>query len=217
MKQMFVIMLVGCTLAGCQSALQETTPINDLSADQIIEMTNDQIHALPEIALDAAIAKLNLTTTEEDIETAATNIQATNSKWPNYEYTRYVATLIAYPNYKKNYYKTYEGPNWNDNGCSVPWPKSIPQVSWIWDDNACRHHDFGYRNMAQYGQGRNENVRRAIDDRFLSNMKLKCDKYYDGILNTAQRWACKADAYIFYGMVRRFGDNHYYQTTQKFP
>jgi Prokaryotic phospholipase A2 len=68
------------------------------------------------------------------------------------------------------------GPfNWNDDGCSGPFGFKEGYRKLF--DQPCQLHDFGYRN---YGQpkglklGRNEDVRKWIDKRFLQGMRRLC-------------------------------------------
>jgi hypothetical protein len=61
-----------------------------------------------------------------------------------------------------------------------------------------------------YAQGRNEDVRKSIDERFLSNMYLRCDRRWSRWYQAPLRVACKGDALIFYGAVRNFGKDAYY-------
>jgi hypothetical protein len=124
--------------------------------------------------------------------------------WPSFDAAFFVATSINYETYLSDYYQQTNGPDWSDDGCSGPTPPVI------FDDNACRQHDFGYRNVSLYAQGSNEDVRKSIDSRFLSNMYLRCDRRWSHWYQAPLRVACKGDALIFYGAVRNFGSDAYY-------
>ncbi len=194
-------------LAACNTAPQQNT----VSLKDIEQMTQEQIQALSAEQVDAVIEEAD----QDLLNTQVIDAEKLQSlaQWPNYYYTLYVATNISYETYLSSYYYKYSGPNWSDDGCSVPIPLP-PGMNWIWDNNACRQHDFGYRNVPQYAAGRNETARKSIDERFLSNMRLKCERAY-GTWNPL-RYACKVDALAFYGAVRKFGDGPYYRTPQRF-
>ncbi len=64
--------------------------------------------------------------------------------------------------------------------------------------SACIRHDFGYRNYSDLGlfKGR----RRAVDDRFLADMRALCERELPW-----HRLSCGTWARTFYGGVRGFG------------
>ncbi len=200
-------------LASCSSTPtpQSTAPV---TAEQIEAMSPEQIRALTEEQMEPAFAQI-----EQNLETFAVTNGLTESDdnartaaaWPNYRNTLYIATRVTYETYLSSYYRKYSGPNWTDDGCSGPTPPVI------FDDNACRHHDFGYRNVSQYRQGRTDGVRKSIDERFLSNMRLRCDRRWAAWYQKPLRVACKADAWVFYQAVRVGGKSSFYKTTARYP
>jgi hypothetical protein len=194
--------LSGCSLSPAPvSTVQPSVTLEDvptLSEAQIRALSDEQIEAL------GAQANANL-----EVFGAQVRAQAT-IRWPNYGDTLFVATGITYETYLRDYYRQTNGPDWSDDGCSGPTPPVI------FDDNACRQHDFGYRNVSRYAAGRNETVRKAIDERFLSNMYLRCDRRWSRWYESPLRVACKGDALIFYGAVRNFGRSAYYDNPQTF-
>jgi hypothetical protein len=193
-----------------------------VTLDQIPNMTSEEIESLSEEQMNSVFAQAEIeleafaqanglksfvkSATANDAEDLARAAR----KWPNYGYTLYVATIASYESYNNYFYRAYKGPTWSDDGCS-----RIPPS--IFDNNACRQHDFGYRNVPQYRQGRNETVRKNVDGRFLSNMKVKCDREYDGFLESVKRLQCRAQALVIYGAVRVGGKGSYDKTDARFP
>ena len=203
-------LLLGITvLAACSTTQTPPVSPSQVTLETIEQMTPEQIRGLSDEQADAVFSEaesvLKLSTSAVD------DLAPLDSRWPNYGYTLSVATGMTYETYLSSYYKKYSGPNWTDDGCSGPTPPVI------FDNNACRQHDFGYRNVSQYRQGRNENVRKSIDTRFLSNMRLKCDRYWNHWWEYPLRQACKVDALVFYGAVRNFGSSSFYGTTARYP
>lgn len=202
MKKIALLLMLAL-LASCANnpvlpAAVTLETIPSLSAQQIRDLSEAQIDALGAentVGLEAATAQLRL--------------QA-SIRFPNYNDTLFVATSITYETYLSAYYRQTNGPDWSDDGCSGPTPPVI------FDANACRQHDFGYRNVSKYAAGRNETVRKLVDSRFLSNMYLACDRRWSKWYQAPLRVACKADALIFYGAVRNFGSSAYYDTAQTY-
>ncbi len=195
MKRIAAFVVFALLIACNQTPAPQTITLADVP-----NLTREQIRSLTEPQLDAIGQEANA-----DLERLARTLAPqTVIAWPSYAATLYVATGITYENYLTNYYRQTSGPNWSDDGCSGPTPPVI------FDDNACRQHDFGYRNVSLYAQGRNEDVRKSIDSRFLSNMYLRCDRRWSAWYQAPLRVACKGDALIFYGAVRNFGQDSYY-------
>ena len=90
--------------------------------------------------------------------------------------------------------------DWSTDGCSAPIVQSTGRSFDFY--NACRRHDFGYRNMSRFKNGRvwNETVRLRIDERFRADMRNSCVSR-DVITHTQ----CLAWAETFFRAVRRFG------------
>jgi hypothetical protein len=198
MRKSALVLLVAL-LASCS-----VTPKPDaVTLEDIPNLRPEQIRALDDAQIEALGAQANANL---EMFTKALRVQAT-IRWPNYDDTLFVATAINYETYNSSYYRQTNGPDWSDDGCSGPTPPVI------FDDTACRQHDFGYRNVAKYAAGRTESVRKAIDERFLSNMYLRCDRRWSKWYQAPLRVACKGDALIFYGAVRSFGGGAYFDTT----
>ncbi|HRE01049.1 MAG TPA: phospholipase A2 [Ilumatobacteraceae bacterium] len=94
--------------------------------------------------------------------------------------------------------------DWTTDYCSAP---LVGNTGRSFDfTNACRRHDFGYRNThlldKRYGKGTywNSTSRKQIDQQFLADMKAHC---------SARNWydkpTCTAWAYTFYNAVRIAG------------
>ena len=64
--------------------------------------------------------------------------------------------------------------------------------------NACRHHDFGYRNYKDLGQFPANKAR--VDDTFYADLKRVCAGY-----STLVRPACLSLAWTYYQAVNIFG------------
>jgi hypothetical protein len=131
-------------------------------------------------------------------------------RWPNFDYTVYLATAIPYRTFFALYYGTFSGPDWSHDGCS----NAPDEPLGLNFKDPCNHHDFGYRNVPQYGQGRNETYRAYVDDRFLLNLKSVCESlpWWD-----PRKGPCYVMAYTYYAAVRNFGESHYYSTPQRYP
>ena len=102
------------------------------------------------------------------------------------------------------------GPfNWNDDGCSGPF--GFKEAYRKLFDQPCQLHDFGYRN---YGQpkglklGRNEDVRKWIDKRFLHEMRRLCETKLRNL--THPLITCLAQAGVVYAVVRNAGRDAFY-------
>jgi hypothetical protein len=94
------------------------------------------------------------------------------------------------------------GPfNWDDDGCSGPF--GIREAYRRLFDKPCQLHDFGYKN---YGQpkglklGRNDDVRKWIDKRFLQEMRRLCKTKLRDLTNPLI--ACLAAARVVWAGVR---------------
>jgi len=90
---------------------------------------------------------------------------------------------------------------WNSDGCSAPLVGNTGRSFNFTEP--CRRHDFAYRNMRllerRYGTGKywTHDVRKRIDQQFLSDMKNHCHgrRFFD-------RPTCYSWAYTFYSAVR---------------
>jgi hypothetical protein len=95
--------------------------------------------------------------------------------------------------------------DWTSDGCSAPLMGSRG-IGYDFRD-ACRRHDFGYRNMRRlerrYGTGSsywNHTTRLLADRQFLTDMASSCHHR-----NLLVRPICSMWAHIYYFVVRQFG------------
>ena len=94
--------------------------------------------------------------------------------------------------------------DWSNDLCSAPLVGNTGR-SFNFSD-ACRRHDFGYRNTRllddRYGRGVywNRDARKRIDKQFLADMKRHCAGR-----RVIDRPTCNAWAYTFYSAVRVAG------------
>jgi len=89
--------------------------------------------------------------------------------------------------------------DWSSDGCSAP---LIGGTGRTFDfTNACRRHDFGYRNFSRIDRGIwwDAPTRRRIDDKFLSDMRTNCSHR-----STKDRLMCRSWALVFYRTVRAY-------------
>ncbi|MGW0735569.1 phospholipase A2 [Streptomyces sp. NPDC002851] len=99
--------------------------------------------------------------------------------------------------------------NWTSDGCSVPGGMA-PYMKLF--TPACAQHDFGYRNYGTHADsslGLDPTPRRkkAIDDRFLEEIRRICDKERPGPI---RHTACYGAAHAFYDAVRIGGAPAFY-------
>ena len=90
--------------------------------------------------------------------------------------------------------------DWESDGCSAPIVQSTGRSFDFY--NACRRHDFGYRNLSRFKNGRlwSEALRLRLDERFRADMRNSCVSR-DVITHTQ----CLVWAETFFRAVRRFG------------
>ena len=90
--------------------------------------------------------------------------------------------------------------DWSTDGCSAPIVQSTGLSFDFYD--ACRRHDFGYRNMSRFKNGRvwNETVRLRIDGQFRKDARASCTSKIR--LTKVQ---CLAWAETYFRAVRSFG------------
>lgn len=141
------------------------------------------------------------------------------------------ATAVAFEtvggsNYAKYKAKYPKALNWGNDGCSVPAKvrNAVPKMGWVLDhysgvfQKSCDRHDFGYRNF-----GKNTTTKGAhpkfsptqatkdkIDSRFLTNMRVQCDKRYDDVWDIPAKKACRGAANIFYAAVKYGGHDSFF-------
>ncbi len=93
--------------------------------------------------------------------------------------------------------------DWTTDLCSAPYIRSTGRSFDF--GNACRRHDFGYRNSVLLERRWavdiwNHDARERIDQQLLSDMKQHCKRR-----RLVDRPTCTAWAYTFYGAVRVAG------------
>lgn len=82
------------------------------------------------------------------------------------------------------------------NGCGPSWlPEKVANVLFGWFFEAsCRHHDFNY------SRGGNEKDRKKADKDFYNAMMRDSSR-----VKSPLKYLAKAEAVVFYGLVRTFG------------
>ena len=90
--------------------------------------------------------------------------------------------------------------DWSTDGCSAPVVQSTGRSFDFY--NACRRHDFGYRNMSRLKNGRlwSETLRLRIDGQFRKDARASCTSKLQ--LTKVQ---CLAWAETYFRAVRSFG------------
>jgi len=90
--------------------------------------------------------------------------------------------------------------DWSTDGCSAPIVQSTGRSFDFY--NACRRHDFGYRNMSRFKNGRvwNEAVRLRIDGQFRKDARASCTSKL-----RLTKMQCLAWAETYFRAVRSFG------------
>ena len=89
--------------------------------------------------------------------------------------------------------------NWTTDGCSAPVVGSTGR-SFDFTD-ACRRHDFAYRNFRVIENGKKwtSTLRDRVDRRFRTDMRAHCAKR-----SVVDRPACRTWAELFYRFVRTY-------------
>ena len=90
--------------------------------------------------------------------------------------------------------------DWGTDGCSAPIVQSTGRSFDFY--SACRRHDFGYRNMSRFKNGRvwNETLRLRIDAQFRKDARASCTSKL-----RLTKIQCLAWAEMYFRTVRRFG------------
>lgn len=90
--------------------------------------------------------------------------------------------------------------DWSTDGCSAPIVQSTGRSFDFY--NACRRHDFGYRNMSRFKNGRvwNEALRLRIDGQFRKDARASCTSKL-----RLTKMQCLAWAETYFRAVRSFG------------
>ena len=95
--------------------------------------------------------------------------------------------------------KRDERLNWTTDGCSAPIIGSSGRTFNFYD--ACRRHDFAYRNFSRLNNGKlwNESFRARVDAVFKKDMTADCVKR-----SALDKRSCMAWVNIFYEAVRAY-------------
>ena len=133
------------------------------------------------------------------------------AQWPNADNTLYESTGMTDESFKRDVYRQFTGPDWTSDGCSFPVAAAYKKA---FDTKACRHHDFAYRNLPQYRQGRGEAMRQIVDLRLLLDMRFQC--LSDSALSVHQQ-ACDLAALAAYVQARKTGQAAFNTTTARYP
>jgi len=90
--------------------------------------------------------------------------------------------------------------DWSTDGCSAPIVQSTGRSFDFY--NACRRHDFGYRNMSRLKDGRvwNAKLRLRIDGQFRKDARASCTSKL-----RLTKMQCLAWAETYFRAVRSFG------------
>jgi hypothetical protein len=90
--------------------------------------------------------------------------------------------------------------DWSTDGCSAPVVQSTGRSFDFY--NACRRHDFGYRNMSRFKNGRvwSEALRLRIDGQFRKDARASCIPKL-----RLTKMQCLAWAETYFRAVRSFG------------
>lgn len=90
--------------------------------------------------------------------------------------------------------------DWSTDGCSAPIVESTGRSFDF--TNACRRHDFAYRNMSRLDGGRywTSRMRSRVDSVFLRDMRRDCATRPRVARATCRRWAA-----LFHKVVRARG------------
>jgi len=89
---------------------------------------------------------------------------------------------------------------WDSDKCSAPVLGSAGKTYDFTD--ACRRHDFGYRNFSRIDGGKKwtKALRERVDRRFLTDMRDSC-----AARKKIERAACRTWADLYYTAVRQYG------------
>ncbi|MEV0203313.1 phospholipase A2, partial [Nonomuraea sp. NPDC050691] len=155
---------------------------------------------VPDIRYDVKVTAVN-PAGEEAAPTRTAMLLPTKLKMYN-QLTQIGATGRAWwadATFNREYYSTY-GFNWDNDTCS--WSPDRP---WVYNKrvdfrDACKRHDFGYRNAKQLGIFGYQ-VKRYVDWMFLQDMYHACETQ----LPSSYQRACTFTSNLYYNWVSNFG------------
>ena len=171
-----------------------------VTLDRAEGMTPGQIQRLSEDQIDTLIVEANRSIQKFLDRTFIGPLPG--PVWPSADYTLYYAAQISYDDWAfNNYIKTVSGPDLTSDGCSFPVATAYKKT---FDANSCRHHDFAYRNLAQYYRTHTESVRKVADLRLFTDMNLQC---VNDSTSRADLRTCNLAAVAAYAQARKVGAN----------
>ena len=179
-------------------ALERMTPA------QLQHLSQDQIDAFMRIQPDVALSKILMVTMKIDAAHPG-------PMWPDSDNTMHFAAEIGYDGWSDGLYKKDPGPDLRSSGCAFPVAAAYQKT---FADKACRHQNYGYRNVSQYRYTHNETARQAIDIRFLMDMYTQCLNEFQ---SSASQHACKLAAVAAYVQARKTGKAVFGAVTARYP
>jgi Prokaryotic phospholipase A2 len=179
-------------------ALERLTPA------QLQRLSQDQIDAIMQTQADLAIGKLLIATMKIDEFHPG-------PMWPDSDNTMHFAAEIGYDGWSDGTYKKDPGPDLRSSGCVFQVAAAYQKA---FADKACRHQNYGYRNVPQYRYTHNEAARQAIDIRFLMDMYTQC---LNETQSGASQYACKLAAVAAYVQARKNGKAVFDAITARYP
>ena len=180
-------------------ALEHLTPA------QLQRLSKDQIDAVVGRDADDALNRLLMATMKIDAAHPG-------PMWPDSSNTMHFAAEVGYDGwYTDDTYKKDPGPDLRSNGCVF---QVAPAYRKVFADNACRHQNYGYRNVPQYRYTHTEAARHALDLRFLMDMHTQCLNEFK---TSASQHACDLVAVAAYVQTRKNGKAVFDAVTARYP
>lgn len=203
--QLMVPMLAALLVTAQAAPAVTLRALERMTPAQLQHLSQDQIDALVQKEADTTLKKLLAATIK--IDTAHPG-----PIWPDSSNTMYFAAeLVGDGWYSDNTYKKDPGPDLRSPGCIFQVAAAYQK---IFADKACRHQNYGYRNVPQYRYTHNEAARQAIDIRFLMDMYTQC---LDEPLSSASQHACDLAAVAAYVQARKNGKTVFDAVTARYP
>ena len=179
--------------------------VEHMTPAQIQRLSQDQIDTLVQKEADSVLNKLLAATIK-------INTAHPGPIWPDSSNTMYFAAeLVGDSWYSDNTYKKDPGPDLRSSGCIFQVAAAYQQT---FADKACRHQNYGYRNVPQYRYTHTEAARQAIDIRFLMDMHTQC---LDESSSKASQHACDLAAVAAYVEARKVGASAFNAVKIRYP
>lgn len=200
-----MVPVLAALLVSAQAAPAVTLQaLERLTPAQLQHLSQDQIDAIMQTEPDTALGKLLMATMKIDEFHPG-------PMWPDSDNTMHFAAEIGYDGWSDGLYKKDPGPDLRSSGCSF---QVASAYRTIFADKACRHQNYGYRNVSQYRYTHNEAARKAIDIRFLMDMYTQC---LNETRSSASQYACKLAAVAAYVQARKNGKAVFDAVTARYP